>query len=263
MGTPLQIAVFGASGRVGQTVVDAVKAAPDMNLVAGVDQVAQTVDFAWFDDAAAAIRETRPDVAIDFTVADAAAANTLSAIEAGVSPVIGTTGMSADQVEAIRSAAASEGVGAFIAPNFAIGAVLMMAMAQLAAPHLDHVEVIELHHDQKIDAPSGTAAHTAELIAQARGGRAAIDAPTERFTLPGVRGGVNHGVRVHSVRLPGFVAHQEVIFGALGQTLTIRHDSTSRDSFMPGVLMAARRVRDLPGLVIGLEHLLFEESDDA
>ena len=263
MGTPLQIAVFGASGRVGQTVVDAVRAAPDMNLVAGVDQVAQTVDFAWFDDAAAAIRETRPDVAIDFTVADAAAANALSAIEAGVSPVIGTTGMSADQVEAIRSAAASEGVGAFIAPNFAIGAVLMMAMAQLAAPHLDHVEVIELHHDQKIDAPSGTAAHTAELIAQARGGRAAIDAPTERFTLPGVRGGVNHGVRVHSVRLPGFVAHQEVIFGALGQTLTIRHDSTSRDSFMPGVLMAARRVRDLPGLVIGLEHLLFEESDDA
>ena len=263
MGTPLRIAVFGASGRVGQTVVDAVKGAPDMKLVAGVDQVAQTVDFAWFDDAAAAIRETRPDVAVDFTVADAAAANALSAIAAGVSPVIGTTGMSADQVEAIRSAAATEGVGAFIAPNFAIGAVLMMAMAQLAAPHLDHVEVIELHHDQKIDAPSGTAAHTAELIAQARGGRAAIDAPTERFTLPGVRGGVNHGVRVHSVRLPGFVAHQEVIFGALGQTLTIRHDSTSRDSFMPGVLMAARRVRDLPGLVIGLEHLLFEESDDA
>ena len=263
MGTPLRIAVFGASGRVGQTVVDAVKGAPDMKLVAGVDQVAQTGDFAWFDDAAAAIRETRPDVAVDFTVADAAAANALGAIAAGVSPVIGTTGMSADQVEAIRSAAATEGVGAFIAPNFAIGAVLMMAMAQLAAPHLDHVEVIELHHDQKIDAPSGTAAHTVELIAQARGGRAAIDAPTERFTLPGVRGGVNHGVRVHSVRLPGFVAHQEVIFGALGQTLTIRHDSTSRDSFMPGVLMAARRVRDLPGLVIGLEHLLFEESDDA
>jgi 4-hydroxy-tetrahydrodipicolinate reductase len=263
MGTPLRIAVFGASGRVGQTVVDAVKGAPDMELVAGVDQVAQTVDFAWFDEAEAAIRETRPDVAIDFTVADAAAGNALSAIAAGVSPVIGTTGMSADQVEAIRSAAATEGVGAFIAPNFAIGAVLMMAMAQLAAPHLDHVEVIELHHDQKIDAPSGTAARTAELIAQARGGRPAMDAPTERFTLPGVRGGVDHGVRVHSVRLPGLVAHQEVIFGALGQTLTIRHDSTSRDSFMPGVLMAARRVRALPGLLIGLEHLLFEESDDA
>ena len=263
MGTPLRIAVFGASGRVGQTVVDAVNGAPDMELVAGVDQVAQTVDFAWFDEAEAAIRETRPDVAIDFTVADAAAGNALSAIAAGVSPVIGTTGMSADQVEAIRSAAAMAGVGAFIAPNFAIGAVLMMAMAQLAAPHLDHVEVIELHHDQKIDAPSGTAARTAELIAQARGGRAAMDAPTERFTLPGVRGGVDHGVRVHSVRLPGLVAHQEVIFGALGQTLTIRHDSTSRDSFMPGVLMAARRVRALPGLLIGLEHLLFEESDDA
>ncbi len=263
MGTPLRVAVFGASGRVGQTVVDAVKGAPDMQLVAGVDQVDQSTDFPWFTDAATAVRETRPDVAIDFTVADAVAENAPMAIAAGVSPVIGTTGMSPDQIEAIRAAAESEGVGAFIAPNFAIGAVLMMAMAQLAAPHLDHVEVIELHHDQKIDAPSGTAAHTAELIAQARDGRPAIDAPTERFTLPGVRGGVNHGVRVHSVRLPGFVAHQQVIFGALGQTLTIRHDSTSRDSFMPGVLMAARRVRELPGLVIGLEHLLFEESDDA
>lgn len=263
MGTPLRVAVFGASGRVGQTVVDAVKGAADMELVAGVDQVDQSTDFPWFTDAASAVRETRPDVAIDFTVADAVSVNAPMAIAAGVSPVIGTTGMSPDQIEAIRSAAATQGVGAFIAPNFAIGAVLMMAMAQLAAPHLDHVEVIELHHDQKIDAPSGTAAHTAELIAQARGGKAAIDAPTERFTLDGVRGGVNHGVRVHSVRLPGFVAHQEVIFGALGQTLTIRHDSTSRDSFMPGVLMAARRVRDLPGLVIGLEHLLFEERDDA
>ena len=263
MGSPLRVVVFGASGRVGQIVVDAVKGAPDMELVAGVDQVEQAADFPWFDDAETATRETSPDVAVDFTVADAAAENALTAIAAGVSPVIGTTGMSPDQIESIRSAAESEGVGAFIAPNFAIGAVLMMAMAQLAAPHLDHVEVIELHHDQKIDAPSGTAAHTAELIAQARGGQSAIDAPTERFTLPGVRGGVNHGVRVHSVRLPGFVAHQEVIFGALGQTLTIRHDSTSRDSFMPGVLLAARRVRDLPGLVIGLEHLLFEESDDA
>ena len=263
MGTPLRVAVFGASGRVGQTVVEAVKGAADMELVAGVDQVDQSTDFPWFTDAASAVRETQPDVAVDFTVADAAAQNALMAIGAGVSPVIGTTGMSPDQIDAIRSAAEGEGVGAFIAPNFAIGAVLMMAMAQLAAPHLDHVEIIELHHDQKIDAPSGTAAHTAELIAQARGGKASIDAPTERFTLDGVRGGVNHGVRVHSVRLPGFVAHQEVIFGALGQTLTIRHDSTSRDSFMPGVLMAARRVRDLPGLVIGLEHLLFEESDDA
>ncbi|MCY3747863.1 MAG: 4-hydroxy-tetrahydrodipicolinate reductase [Chloroflexi bacterium] len=263
MGTPLRVAVFGASGRVGQTVVDAVKGAADMELAAGVDQVHRDVDFPWFTDVATALGESRPDVAVDFTVADAAAEHAQMAIAAGVSPVIGTTGMSPDQINAIRAAAERDGVGAFIAPNFAIGAVLMMAMAQLAAPHLDHVEVIELHHDQKIDAPSGTAAHTADLIAQARDGRSAIDTPTERFTLDGVRGGVNHGVRVHSVRLPGFVAHQEVIFGALGQTLTIRHDSTSRDSFMPGVLLAARRVRDLPGLVIGLEHLLFEESDDA
>ncbi len=263
MGTPLRVVVFGAAGRVGQTMVEAVQATADMELVAGVDRVGQADDFPWFDNAAAAIGDTHPDVAIDFTLADAAAANALTAIAAGVSPVIGTTGMSPDQVDGIRAAAEREGVGAFIAPNFAIGAVLMMAMAQLAAPHLDHVEVIELHHNQKIDAPSGTAAHTADLISQARDGKSAIDAPTERFTLPGVRGGVNHGVRVHSVRLPGLVAHQEVIFGALGQTLTIRHDSTSRESFVPGVLMAARRVRDLAGLVIGLEHLLFEERDDA
>ena len=124
------------------------------------------------------------------------------------------------------------------------------------------MELIELHHDQKIDAPSGTAARTAELIVQARAGQAAIDAPTDRFTLEGVRGGVHDGVRVHSVRLPGFVAHQEVIFGALGQTLTIRHDSTSRESFMPGVLLAARRVREQARLVIGLEHLLFDQETE-
>ncbi len=260
MASLLKVAVFGAAGRMGQTVVDAVAAAPDMVMVAGVDYGSSDQDIPWFTDVSDAIETANPDVSIDFTVADAAARNALVAIESGVSPVIGTTGMSDAQVGAIRAAAETSSVGAFIAPNFAVGAVLMMEMARLAAPHLDHVELIELHHDQKIDAPSGTAARTAELIVQARAGRAAIDAPTERFTLEGVRGGVHDGVRVHSVRLPGFVAHQEVIFGALGQTLTIRHDSTSRESFMPGVLLATRRVSEQTGLLIGLEHLLFDQQ---
>ena len=153
--------------------------------------------------------------------------------------------------------------GRSLPPNFAIGAVLMMQMAAMAAPHLDSVEVIELHHDRKRDAPSGTAARTAELIVRARGGQPARDAATEAFTLAGVRGGVRDGVRVHSVRLPGLVAHQEVIFGGEGQTLAIRHDSTSRESFMPGVLLAVRRVRGLRGLVIGLEHLLTSSEGEA
>ena len=245
----------------GRAVVDAVAAAPDMVVAAGVDFESRHVDFPWFSDVAMAISSVSPHISVDFTVADAAAENALVAINAGVSPVIGTTGMSDAQVGAIRDAAETATIGSFMAPNFAVGAVLMMEMARLAAPHLDHVEVIELHHDQKIDAPSGTAARTVELIVEARAGRGMIDAPTERVTLEGVRGGVDGGVRVHSVRLPGFVAHQEVIFGALGQTLTIRHDSTSRESFMPGVLLAARRVRELSGLVIGLEQLLFDEEN--
>lgn len=252
----IRVAVFGAAGRMGQTVVQAVRDAPDMGVVAGVDVVRSDVVSPLFTDAAEAIQATDPDVVVDFSVAQAAAANALVALDAGVSPVIGTTGMSPEQIAAIREKARERGVGAFAAPNFAIGAVLMMEMARLAAPHLDHVEIIELHHDRKIDAPSGTAARTADLIVEAREGRAATDAPTEKYTLEGVRGGVKDGVRIHSVRLPGLVAHQEVIFGGTGQTLSVRHDSTSRESFMPGVLMAIRRVRDLPGLVIGLEHLL-------
>ena len=254
----IRVAVLGVAGRMGRTVAAAVAAAPDMEVVAGVDLVESEAGTPYFPEAAAAIQATRPEVAVDFSVANAAAANALVALEAGVSPVIGTTGMSAAQIEAIEQRAQAAGVGAFIAPNFAIGAVLMMEMARLAAPHLDHVEIIELHHDRKIDAPSGTAARSAALILDARDGRPAADTSTETFTLEGVRGGVVGGVRIHSVRLPGLVAHQEIIFGGPGQTLTIRHDSTSRESFMPGVLLAVRKVRELPGLLIGLEHLLFD-----
>ena len=144
-----------------------------------------------------------------------------------------------------------------LAPNFALGAVLLMQMCETAAPFFDHIEIIESHHDKKLDAPSGTALHTATGIIAARG-KDAAKVPTETFTLEGVRGGDYKGIKLHSVRLPGLVAHQEVMFGALGQTLTIRHDSTSRDSFMPGVILAVRKVRSLEGIVIGLDKLLFD-----
>ena len=259
----LRVAVLGSSGQMGQAVVAAVEGADDLELVARINRVPSPGSAPFFTEFDAAVQATSPEVVVDFSVADAAADHALEALDAGVSPVIGTTGMSDEQVGAIRERADSTGVGAFIAPNFAIGAVLMMQMAALAAPHLDSVEVIELHHDRKRDAPSGTAARTAELIVRARGGRPAQDTATEAFMLEGVRGGVRDGVRLHSVRLPGLVAHQEVIFGGEGQTLTIRHDSTSRESFMPGVLLAVRRVRGLSGLVIGLEHLLTSSEGEA
>lgn len=255
--------MLGASGRMGQTVVSAVNGADDLQLVARVDQVESPGRVPMFASFKAALNATEPEVAVDFSVADAAAMHVLEALDAGVSPVIGTTGMSKKQIQAIRKRADATDLGVFIAPNFAIGAVLMMQMAELAAPHLDSVEIIELHHNRKIDAPSGTATRTAEVIVSARSGSPAVDTSTANFTLEGVRGGVREGVRVHSVRLPGLVAHQEVIFGGEGQTLTIRHDSTSRESFMPGVLLAVRRVRGLKGLVVGLDHLLTAAEGNA
>ncbi|MCY4114145.1 MAG: 4-hydroxy-tetrahydrodipicolinate reductase [Chloroflexi bacterium] len=258
-----RVAVLGSSGQMGQAVVAAVEGADDLELVARINRVPSPGSAPFFTEFGKAVEAASPEVVVDFSVAEAAADHALEALDAGVSPVIGTTGMSHDQVAAIRERADATGMGAFIAPNFAIGAVLMMQMAAMAAPHLDSVEVIELHHDRKRDAPSGTAARTAELIVRARGGHPAQDAATEAFTLEGVRGGVRGGVRVHSVRLPGLVAHQEVIFGGEGQTLTIRHDSTSRESFMPGVLLAVRQVRGLSGLVIGLEHLLTSSEGEA
>ena len=251
----IRVLVLGAAGRMGRAVLEAVNEQTDMEIVGGVDVVRTDAVSPLFSRTSEAVRETSPDVSVDFSIAAAAASNALSILDAHVSPVIGTTGMSTQQIAAIRERAGS--VGAFIAPNFAVGAVLMMEMAKLVAPHLDHAEIVELHHDRKVDAPSGTAARTAELIVTARDGRSVTDAITDKFTVDGVRGGVVGGVRIHSIRLPGLVAHQEVIFGGTGQTLSIRHDSTSRESFMPGVLLAVRQVRALPGLVVGLEHLLF------
>lgn len=203
----------------------------------------------------AALLASAPEVLVEFAPGRTAAEHTRAALEAGIRPVVGSTGLSLEEIGRLTELAAQRRVGALVAPNFAIGAVLMMEFARMAAPHLPHVEVIELHHDRKRDAPSGTALKTARLIAEARG-----DPPSppvqEEEMVPGARGGTIEGVRVHSIRLPGLGAHQEVIFGGPGQTLRIRHDSLNEESFMPGLLLAVRGVRNLQGLVYGLEHLL-------
>jgi 4-hydroxy-tetrahydrodipicolinate reductase len=222
----IRVAVAGAAGRMGQTVCAAVSGASDMELVARADPALGVS----LEEALAA----EPQVLVDFTVPDTALGNARRAVEAGVHVVIGTTGFAAAELEAFRGARAN----VFVAPNFAIGAVLMMRFAAEAARHMRAAEIIELHHDGKLDKPSGTAARTASLMEQARDE-------------------VGYSVPVHSVRLPGLVAHQEVILGDVGQTLTIRHDSVDRESFMPGVLLAVRRIGELEDSpVVGLETLL-------
>jgi 4-hydroxy-tetrahydrodipicolinate reductase len=213
----------------GETVCAAVEGAEDLELVGRADP-------ALGNSLETVIEETRPDVAVDFTTPESVFENACLCLERGVHVVVGTTGLGEEQVEQLRKLAGDSSANCFIAPNFAVGAVLMMEAAKLAAPHMAAWEIVELHHDRKLDAPSGTAKRTAELIAAAGG---------------------KEGAPIHSVRLPGLVAHQEVIFGGLGETLTIRHDSLSRESFMPGVLLAVRKAAELDGLVVGLENLLF------
>ncbi len=227
----------------GATVCDAVTNDEDLELVAALD----------FDDDLSALQTARAQVVIDFTVAAAARTNLALVAGWGMHAVVGTTGLSAPDLDALRGAFTNS--NCVVAANFAIGAVLMMRFAELAAPYFDSVEVIELHHDNKIDAPSGTATETVRRMAAASDTWAPD--PTLTEVLPGARGGVGPGgIHVHSVRLRGLVAHQEVLFGTAGQQLTIRHDSFDRVSFMPGVVLAAKRVANHPGLTIGLEPLL-------
>jgi 4-hydroxy-tetrahydrodipicolinate reductase len=224
---PIRVAVAGAAGRMGEAVCEAVEGAEDA-VLAGRADPALEVELTEVLDAA--------DVVVDFTVPDTALANVRACLEAGVHTVVGTTGF---DLEAARAAAEASAANCFVAPNFAIGAVLLMEVAQTIAPHMPECEIVELHHDRKLDAPSGTARRTQELI-DAAGGR--VHQP------------------IHSVRLPGLVAHQEVIFGGEGQTLALRHDSIDRRSFMPGVLLAVRRVSGLPDrFTVGLEKLLFDD----
>jgi 4-hydroxy-tetrahydrodipicolinate reductase len=261
---PIRVGVFGAGGRMGSTVCAAVAGDPGLDLVAAVDpyhegidlsQLGVPVDGVRVARSADALTEAGADVVVDFTVVDAARQNLEWCAQHGVHAVVGTTGFSDEDFDRFGALFGAGAANAVIAPNFAIGAVLMMRFAEMAAPYFETAEVIELHHDQKLDAPSGTAMLTAQRMARASADWA-VD-PTEKLVIEGARGGEGPaGIRVHSVRLRGLVAHQEVVLGTTGQSLTIRHDSYDRTSFMPGVLLAIRAVREHPGLTVGLDALL-------
>lgn len=240
----IRVVVNGAKGRMGTEAVRAVSTAPDLVLAAATDVG---------DDLAATLRSARADVAIDFTVASAALRNFETILAAGACPVVGTSGFGAAEVARARALCAEHRRPAVIAPNFALASVLLARFAREAARHLPWVELIEAHHERKEDAPSGTALQVAAEIAAAR--TSAPDAVSHE-RVPGVRGGVVEGVRVHALRVPGLLARMECLFGGPGDTLTLRHDTLTRESFMPGVLLAVRRVRSCEGLVYGLESLL-------
>ena len=242
----MRVGVLGARGKVGTAICAAVRDAEDLDLSAEVDA----------GDAMSLITDSDTDVVIDFTHPDVVMDNLKFLIDNGIHAVVGTTGFTEGRVEQVRDwLAARPGTGVLIAPNFAIGAVLSMYFAQKAAPYFESAEIIELHHPQKADAPSGTATRTAVLIAQARQGLPPNPDATSTG-LPGARGADVDGIPVHSIRLTGLVAHQEVLFGTMGETLTIRHDSLDRTSFVPGVLLAVRKIAGRPGLTVGLEPLL-------
>lgn len=248
---PIRVGVLGARGRMGSEVCRAVDATEDLDLVAMVD----------IGDIRNFLSDAGAQVAVDFTHPDVVMDNIRWCIDEGIHLVVGTTGFDEDRLATVREwlQAAPEPVGVVIAPNFGIGAVLMMQFAARAARHFASVEVVELHHPGKADAPSGTARRTAAMVAQARTTAGSPPMPDATSAeLPGARGAVVDGVHVHAVRLAGLVAHQEVLLGGAGETLSIRHDTFDRSSFMPGVLLAVRQVASRPGLTVGLESLLDE-----
>ncbi len=252
----LRVVISGA-GKMGRQVAAAVAAEEGMTPIAFLDGLATTgkiEPLPVYSDIATCFEDRKPDVVIDFSNAAWTPALATAAMERSIRLVIGTTGLPDDFLPWLEKEAKARKTGAVVAANFAIGAVLMMHFARQAARFFDNAEIIELHHDQKVDAPSGTAKTTAELMRAARE-TAFTHPPTEKETIPGARGAELGGIAIHSVRLPGLVAHQEVIFGGLGQTLTIRHDTTGRESFMPGVIMAAREVMKLDHLAVGLDAL--------
>lgn len=242
----MRVAVLGAKGKVGATMVKAVQDAPDLELSAEIDA----------GDPLSLLTDTGTEVVIDFTHPDVVMDNLNFLIENGIHAVVGTTGFTEERITQVHIwLSARPDVAVLIAPNFAIGAVLSMHFAKQAARHFESVEVIELHHPHKADAPSGTAARTAKLIAEARKGLPPNPDATSTG-LDGARGADVDGIPVHSIRLSGLIAHQEVLFGTQGETLTIRHDSLDRTSFVPGVLLGVRKVAERPGLTIGIEPLL-------
>lgn len=268
----IRVGVLGAAGRMGRLVCRAVAEDPELSLVAGIspdrdgEHLGQLIDRADVDVAVSgsieALAQAETEVAVDFTVPAAVMDNVRWCIDHGVHVVVGTTGIGQDDLEEIGSRLASGGHGSnvVVASNFAIGAVLLQRFAEEAARFLPAAEIIELHHEGKLDAPSGTAMATAGRMASAR--RERWEGPGGE-SVHGVRGGEVEGIRVHSVRLPGLVAHQEVIFGGLGQTLTLRHDAPLRECYMPGVLLAVKAIRERPGLTVGLEPLLGLDGEAA
>lgn len=243
----IRILVNGAQGKMGQATVNAITNHSDLTLVG---QTGPT------DDLAAEIKQSQAQVVVDFTNADVVLKNTLTIINAGAHPVIGTSGLLAEQVKALQARCAELKLGGIIAPNFSLGAVLMMKHAQAIVKYFPHVEIIEMHHDGKLDSPSGTAVRTAEMLAVERTPSSSTNKKKTREVVPGARGATYQDISIHSVRLPGLVAHQQIIFGGTGETLTLRHDSIDRISFMPGVCLACIKVVALKELIYGLEGVL-------
>jgi len=267
MTNKIKVAVSGACGKMGQAVIKAVNAEPDLELVSAIDVVNTGKDVGEIvenktcgvlieNSLENALKAKEIDVVVDFTNPDLVFENTKLILENGARPVIGTTGLTESKLEEIKKLSEQKGLGALVAPNFAVGAVLMMMFSQKAAKYFSNAEIIELHHNNKKDAPSGTAIKTAQLMTQERAEFGKDNCP-EVETYSGSRGGVTESnIHIHSVRLPGFIAHQEVIFGAAGQALTIRHDSFDRLSFMPGVVLSIRQVMNNNEFVYGLENIL-------
>ena len=262
----IRVLINGAVGKMGRSMSAGILATDDLSLVAAVDIKGIGSDVGLLsgleasgltvtEDLAQTIRQTQPQVMVDFTNPQAILKNLRLALAAGIACVVGTSGLGEHELNEVAALVKAHQAPVFVAPNFALGAVLMMRFAQEAAHYFPHLEIIERHHDQKLDAPSGTAIATLEMVAQVR--KALAQGAAHEFEkISGSRGGDFQGARVHSIRLPGYIATQEVIFGAPGQTLTIRHDSIDRDCFLPGLLLAIRKVRSLSGLVVGLEQII-------
>lgn len=266
MANKITVAVVGAGGRMGKEVVKLVLGDEELELVAAVGLSDAGADAGTLvglpacgirvtSDLEMALVESKPDVMVDFTTPQFAYSNTALAIKHGVRPIMGTTGFTSEQIEELDKQCTEQNIGGLIAPNFSIGAILMMKFAAQAAKYLPHVEIIETHGDQKLDAPSGTSIKTAEMIAESRE-EIRQGNPKEEEVIEGARGGYYNGFRIHSVRLPGVFAQQEVIFGGYGQSLKIRHDSYERAAYMPGVKMAIEKVMGYTGLVYGFDHFI-------
>jgi 4-hydroxy-tetrahydrodipicolinate reductase len=261
---PVRVVVNGALGKMGQEVTRAVVNEPGLKVVGAVEkevsqQYVSLVDtpeiVPFSSDLASLLKSCIPDVLVDFTTAEVSIAAARTAAKEKVNLVIGTTGLSEENLSEIEQLCRANKVGAVVAPNFSLGAVLLMHLAKIAAKFFDNAEIIEMHHDKKVDAPSGTAIATAKTMLQAHG-RPFIYPKTEKETISNTRGGQMEGIAIHSLRLPGFMAGQEVIFSGIGQTLSLRHDTISRESFMPGIILAIKEVTKREGLIYGLDALL-------